>query len=249
VRPGRVVALALLEGPRIAGLPSDAQGFIPVTELGEVRGLDRVYAARDATAYPIKHGGVAAQQADVVAAAIAARAGLTGDPQPLRPVIRGALLTGLGTRYLVATPIGDGASIRPSAMSAHGIRPRRSSLTTPGPTSPVATATRSARDPSRQRAHRPRPDRHCARRGPARRAAGLLGCGELPHRRAIYLLANPLLREPLRAEHLKPRLLGHWGTCGRARWTRGCCCCTCSRRASSPASSPPGSTIARACWA
>ena len=65
----------------------------------------------------------------------------------------------------------------------------------------------------------------------------------------IYLLANPLLREPLRAEHIKPRLLGHWGTCGRARWTRGCCCCTCSRRASSPASSPPGSTIARACWA
>jgi len=65
VRPGRVVALALLEGPRIAGLPSDAQGFIPVTELGELRGLDGVYAAGDATAYPIKHGGVAAQKADV----------------------------------------------------------------------------------------------------------------------------------------------------------------------------------------
>jgi xylulose-5-phosphate/fructose-6-phosphate phosphoketolase len=28
----------------------------------------------------------------------------------------------------------------------------------------------------------------------------------------IYLLDNPLLREPLRAEHIKPRLLGHWGT-------------------------------------
>ena len=28
----------------------------------------------------------------------------------------------------------------------------------------------------------------------------------------IYLQANPLLREPLRAEHIKPRLLGHWGT-------------------------------------
>ncbi len=28
----------------------------------------------------------------------------------------------------------------------------------------------------------------------------------------IYLRANPLLREPLRAEHIKPRLLGHWGT-------------------------------------
>jgi xylulose-5-phosphate/fructose-6-phosphate phosphoketolase len=29
----------------------------------------------------------------------------------------------------------------------------------------------------------------------------------------IYLRDNVLLREPLRPEHLKPRLLGHWGTC------------------------------------
>ena len=28
----------------------------------------------------------------------------------------------------------------------------------------------------------------------------------------IYLMGNPLLREPLTAEHIKPRLLGHWGT-------------------------------------
>src|SRR3954468_14721745 len=28
----------------------------------------------------------------------------------------------------------------------------------------------------------------------------------------IYLLDNPLLREPLRIAHVKPRLLGHWGT-------------------------------------
>src|SRR5690242_15445089 len=28
----------------------------------------------------------------------------------------------------------------------------------------------------------------------------------------IYLQANPLLREPLKPEHIKPRLLGHWGT-------------------------------------
>ena len=38
------------------------------------------------------------------------------------------------------------------------------------------------------------------------RAANYLAVGQ------IYLLANPLLREPLRAEHVKPRLLGHWGT-------------------------------------
>jgi xylulose-5-phosphate/fructose-6-phosphate phosphoketolase len=38
------------------------------------------------------------------------------------------------------------------------------------------------------------------------RAANYLAVGQ------IYLLDNPLLREPLRAEHVKPRLLGHWGT-------------------------------------
>src|ERR1700691_4941567 len=37
-------------------------------------------------------------------------------------------------------------------------------------------------------------------------AANYLSVGQ------IYLLENPLLREPLRAEHTKPRLLGHWGT-------------------------------------
>src|ERR1700747_2910552 len=38
------------------------------------------------------------------------------------------------------------------------------------------------------------------------RAANYLSVGQ------IYLLDNPLLREPLLPEHLKPRLLGHWGT-------------------------------------
>ena len=38
------------------------------------------------------------------------------------------------------------------------------------------------------------------------RAANYLSVGQ------IYLLDNPLLREPLAIEHVKPRLLGHWGT-------------------------------------
>jgi xylulose-5-phosphate/fructose-6-phosphate phosphoketolase len=40
------------------------------------------------------------------------------------------------------------------------------------------------------------------------RAANYLAVGQ------IYLMANPLLAEPLRPEHIKPRLLGHWGTSG-----------------------------------
>ncbi|GEP98065.1 hypothetical protein CCY01nite_43250 [Chitinophaga cymbidii] len=38
-------------------------------------------------------------------------------------------------------------------------------------------------------------------------AANYLSAGQ------IFLKANPLLREPLQAEHIKPRLMGHWGTC------------------------------------
>jgi xylulose-5-phosphate/fructose-6-phosphate phosphoketolase len=38
------------------------------------------------------------------------------------------------------------------------------------------------------------------------RAANYLSVGQ------IYLYANPMLREPLKIEHIKPRLLGHWGT-------------------------------------
>ena len=38
------------------------------------------------------------------------------------------------------------------------------------------------------------------------RAANYLSVGQ------IYLLNNPLLREPLTLAHVKPRLLGHWGT-------------------------------------
>src|SRR4051794_37066977 len=38
------------------------------------------------------------------------------------------------------------------------------------------------------------------------RAANYLSVGQ------IYLFDNPLLKEPLRLEHIKPRLLGHWGT-------------------------------------
>jgi len=39
------------------------------------------------------------------------------------------------------------------------------------------------------------------------RAANYLSVGQ------IYLRDNPLLREPLKLQHVKPRLLGHWGTC------------------------------------
>jgi hypothetical protein len=71
-----------------------------VDEHGAVRGLQDVYAIGDIATVPIKQGGLAAQQADAAAAAIAARAGAPVDPAPFRPVLRGLLLTGVASTYL-----------------------------------------------------------------------------------------------------------------------------------------------------
>ncbi len=96
----RVVALPRLRGPRLDGLPQTLEGFIPVDEHGRVRGLVDVYAAGDITSFPVKQGGIAAQQAGAAAAFIAAAAGADLTPQPFRPVLRGLLLTGREPRFL-----------------------------------------------------------------------------------------------------------------------------------------------------
>ena len=52
------------------------------------------------TTSSIKQGGIATQQADTVAAAIAAHLGAPVEPKPFRPVLRGMLLTGAGARFM-----------------------------------------------------------------------------------------------------------------------------------------------------
>ena len=96
----RVVSLPTLEGRRIPGVPTDHDGFIRVDPHGRVAGLDSIYAAGDGIAFPIKQGGLATQQADAVAAAIAVTAGAPIEAEPFRPVLRGLLLTGGDDRYL-----------------------------------------------------------------------------------------------------------------------------------------------------
>jgi sulfide:quinone oxidoreductase len=98
----RIVALPRLAGPRLRGVPCDHGGFIETDPYGRVAGLDGVFAAGDATASPIKQGGLAAQQADAVAATIARSLGADVTAQPFRPVLRGRLLTGGPSRYLRA---------------------------------------------------------------------------------------------------------------------------------------------------
>jgi sulfide:quinone oxidoreductase len=98
----RIVTLPRLVGPRLRGIPCDSDGFLHTDAHGRLAALDGVFAAGDVTAFPIKQGGMAAQQADAVAEAIAAAAGVDIDPQPFRPVLRGVLLTGGPARYLRA---------------------------------------------------------------------------------------------------------------------------------------------------
>jgi sulfide:quinone oxidoreductase len=100
----RVIALPLLEGPSLTGLPHDKHGFIPVDAHGRVTGVDDVYAAGDVTAFPLKQGGLAAQQADAAAETIAAELGIPIVPTPFRPVLRGLLMTGGAPLYLRAEP-------------------------------------------------------------------------------------------------------------------------------------------------
>ena len=104
IEADRVVALPRLEGPRLEGAPHDAKGFVPTDAFGAVRGLEDVYAAGDLTDFPVKQGGIAAQQADAAAESIAAAAGAPVDPRPFSPVLRGLLLTGLTPRYLRTEP-------------------------------------------------------------------------------------------------------------------------------------------------
>jgi sulfide:quinone oxidoreductase len=104
----RVISLPALDGRSLPGVPADATGFIPVDPHGRVPGLAGVYAAGDGTNFPIKQGGLATQQADAVAEAIAAEAGADIEPRPFRPVLRGLLLTGGHDRYLRHTVAGGG---------------------------------------------------------------------------------------------------------------------------------------------
>jgi sulfide:quinone oxidoreductase len=106
----RIVALPVIDGPAIAGLPTDDKGFIPIDEHARVRGVKDVYAAGDGTNFPIKQGGLATQQADAAAEHIASRAGAEVEPQPFRPVLRGKLLTGDASLHLRHEAAGGGAS-------------------------------------------------------------------------------------------------------------------------------------------
>jgi sulfide:quinone oxidoreductase len=100
------IALPLIKGPAITGLPADDNGFIPIDDRARVQGVADVYAAGDGTTFPIKQGGIGTQQADAAAEQIAARARADVTPEPFKPVLRGKLLTGQESLHMRATPAG-----------------------------------------------------------------------------------------------------------------------------------------------
>ncbi|MBS1869399.1 MAG: FAD-dependent oxidoreductase [Actinobacteria bacterium] len=110
----RVVALPVLTGPSLGGVPIDGDGFVHVDAHGRVPGLPDVYAVGDATTFAIKQGGIAAQQADAVATLIARGAGASLAAPSTRPLLRAVLFTGDGPLYLRATITG-GESVVSSA--------------------------------------------------------------------------------------------------------------------------------------
>ena len=94
------VALPALEVPLLPGLPQRQNGFVQTDTAMHVDGLEAVWAAGDATWFPIKQGGLAAQQADVAARSIAARAGAHVPIEAFQPVLRGMLVTGGAPDFL-----------------------------------------------------------------------------------------------------------------------------------------------------
>jgi sulfide:quinone oxidoreductase len=99
------IALPRLTGPHVPGLPDEFDGFVPVDAYGRVPGVERVWAVGDMTTRPLKQGGLAAQQADVAAADIAATvAGADVRVHPYKPRLQGILLTGEDPLHLERRP-------------------------------------------------------------------------------------------------------------------------------------------------
>lgn len=99
----RIVTLPKITGPAIAGIPAGVRWFVPIDDRCVVPTTDgRVFAAGDATDFPVKQGGIGAQQADTAAAGIAHIAGLGARPPALHPVVEGMLLTGDRPLYVAA---------------------------------------------------------------------------------------------------------------------------------------------------
>jgi sulfide:quinone oxidoreductase len=95
-----VVSLPRLEGSAVRGILHDPDGFVRIDDRCRVLEHDRLYAAGDVTSFPVKQGGIAAQQADIAVESIAVDLGVPIEPRSFDPVLRGVLWTGHEPLYL-----------------------------------------------------------------------------------------------------------------------------------------------------
>lgn len=135
---GETIAAPELRAARIFGLPADDDGFIATDHFGAIFGVEDIYAAGDITSSAVKHGSLAAAQADSVAESIAAAAGAAITPTPFRPVLRALIACGsesLWVRRDLADPhdpglvSGEPLWSPPAKISARYLAPALAELT------------------------------------------------------------------------------------------------------------------------
>ena len=101
----RLISLPTAVGQFIAGVATDAAGFVEVDETLKVCGSERVWAAGGCIAAALEHSALAARQADAAIAAIATA--ITGaTTPPVTPELTGMLLTGQRDQWLAENPVG-----------------------------------------------------------------------------------------------------------------------------------------------
>ena len=107
----RVVALPRLVGPALPGLPSVEGGWIPVDSSCRIVDTEgHCFCVGDATPFPVKHGGLACQQADVAADCLATRLGLAdAGCRSFRASLQAVLITPDKPLYLEARLVGERA--------------------------------------------------------------------------------------------------------------------------------------------
>ena len=154
----RVIALARLCGPAIAGLPASSDGFIPVDDHGRVDGRARRLRRRRRDDVPAQAGRPRHPAGRRGRGGDRGRARRAVEPTPFRPVLRGLLLTGGEPLYLRAalSPAGEVQDSQRAPHAERGPPPRSRAARCGGrrARSPAATSRRCW----------PRPARRCSRR-------------------------------------------------------------------------------------
>ena len=104
----RLIALPNMTGPAIAGVPTDAAGFVHVDRSLRAWGNEPVWAAGGCIATPLEHSALSAQQADAAtgAAIAAASRGAQDAEAPGVPELSGIVLTAQRDRWLAENPLG-----------------------------------------------------------------------------------------------------------------------------------------------